>query len=376
MGDSSLLEMSWRTALLLAVTFPVMLSGLMLLWHPHERLAARFLGLFLLASVIEVIPQIIGFAGFYAVWPGLTFAPFNVELLLGPLLLIHALYLMKQQLPKQTLWLLIPGLIQFLYYLWAFLMLGDYRQKWAYNDRFHEPYVVPVESVIGVALFIYCWVRIFWLFRAYEQHLEHHESAALDFRPGWLQHLLVVTLLLLIFFAVAQLVPVFITKVSYVEEFPLVVLMMVLLAWIGFEALRKLNQPFPKMSDPSNQPPAKPEQRSWLTEAEQLQQQMEQHHWYLEPKLSLRDLAGLLHSNESYVSRTINSGLGMSFNQYINRCRIQHAKQLLMEQHQSVLNIALDSGFNSKATFNRVFKQAEGLTPSQYKNHHKKSQIT
>jgi len=376
MGDTSLLEMSWRTALLLVVTFPVLLSGLMLLWHPHERLAARLLGFFLLASVIEVIPQIIGFAGFYTVWPGLTFAPFNVELLLGPLLLIHALCLMKHRLPKHVFWLLLPGLIQVLYYLWAFLLLGDYQQKWAYNDRFHEPYVIPVESVIGVALFVYCWVRVYRLYHAYEQHLEHHESAALDFRPEWLQHLLVVSLLLLILFAVAQLVPVFITKVSYVEEFPLVVLMMVLLAWIGFEALRKLNQPFPRMNNQTDHPQTRPEQRSWLTEAEQLQQQMERHHWYLEPRLSLRELAGLLHSNESYVSRTINTGLGMSFNQYINRCRIQYAKQLLEENRQPVLNIALDSGFNSKATFNRVFKQLEGLTPSQYKNLHIKSQNT
>ena len=173
--------------------------------------------------MIEVIPQIIGFAGFYGVWPGLTFAPFNVELLLGPLLLMHALCLMNKHIPKSVWWLLIPGLVQVLYYFWAFLMLGDYRQKWAYNDRFHEPYVVPVESVLGVILFVYCWVRIYRLFRAYEHHLEHHESAALDFRPEWIQRLLVVSLLLLIFFAVAQLVPVFITEVSYVEEFPLVV---------------------------------------------------------------------------------------------------------------------------------------------------------
>ena len=373
MNEAASIDIGWRSALLMAVCMPVLLSALILLWQKTEAKAARYLGLFLVAAVIEVIPQIIGFAGFYAVYPGLTFAPFNVEMFLGPLLLLHVHHLMHQAPPKHLKWLFIPGVIQVLYYLWAFTMLGDYKNKWAFNNTFHEPYVMPVEVVIGVGLFVYCWANTYLLSRDYEKYLENNQSVASEFKPVWVYRLLVASLVLLVFFIVVQVVPVFITDMSYVEEYPLVVLMMAILAWVGIDAISKLQHRFPKIVS-SDQPPEAAsnwQQKDWSDEAAELELQMAAEQWYLEPRLSLQQLAQQLGSNESYVSRTINQGIGLSFNQYINQWRIKHAKAQLEQPHQSVLNLALESGFNSKATFNRVFKEQVGITPSQYK----KSQI-
>ncbi len=376
MNDEASLQITWRSALMLAVCVPVLMSALVLLWQKTEPKAAFYLGFFLVTAVIKVVPQIIGFAGFYAVWPGLTFAPFNVELMFGPLLFFHAHQLMYQRPLGRLKWLLIPGILQFIYYTWAFLFLGDYKNKWAYNSRFHEPYIIPIETILAVLMFIFCWVKTFQLTRQYENFLEHSHSAALDFTPVWLHRLLVASLVLLVLFIITQLVPVFITDMSYIEEFPLVVLMMLILSWVGFEALRKLNHSFPKVSiaitSKDDEPPTI---RSWHHEATQLESQMKQEKWFLEPRLSLHDLATALGSNETYVSRTINQGLGMSFNQYINQWRIEFSQQLLQQSKSSVLNSALQSGFNSKATFNRVFKEQLGMTPSQYKKSLKTSQI-
>ncbi len=368
MNDAATIVLSWRSALLFAVCVPVLMSALVLLWQQTERHSARFLGLFLLAAIIKVTPQIIGFAGFYDVWPGLTFAPFNVELFFGPLLLLHAYHLMQQQPAKKLYWLLLPGAIQLLYYCWAFWGLGDYQNKWRYNDSFHHPYVIPVESVLAVALFVYCLFEIYRLSRCYEHYLEHNQSAAVDFKPVWIQRLLLAFLLLLMLFIIIQMVPVFITQLSYTEEYPLVVAMMCILAWAGFEAIRRVNVPFPKIpatSEPGHQ--ASNHEKDWQQEARYLAEQMAEQQWFLEPKLSLRELAQKLGSNESYISRTINLGLGQSFNQYINSLRVAYAQQQLRSNNTSVLALAFDSGFNSKATFNRVFKAQVGMTPSQYK---------
>ncbi len=375
MNETASLQITWRSALMLAVCVPVLLSALVLLWQKVENKAAMFLGLFLLVALIKVVPQIIGFSGFYAVWPGLTFAPFSIELFFGPLLLFHAHHLMLLKPIGQLKWLLIPGFIQLLYYCWAFLMLGDYKNKWAYNNQFHEPYIVPIEAVLGVILFVYCWGKIYQLSRNYETYLNHHQSTAVEFRPVWIQRLLVASLILLVLFIIVQIVPTFITDMSYIEEFPLVVLMMVILSWVGFEALRKLNQNFPKISAAQNLDHDQPVQaKSWSSEAVDLEQQMSHNQWYLSPRLSLSDLANTMGTNETYLSRTINQGLGLSFNQYINQWRVEHAKQLIKQPHRSLLNLAMDSGFNSKATFNRVFKTSVGLTPSQYKKSQQKSQ--
>ncbi len=370
MNEAATIQITWRSVLMLAVCMPILMSALLLFWQKKESKSAIFLGLFLLAAVIKVIPQIIGFAGFYSVWPGLTFAPFNVEFLFGPLLFFHAYHLMNHKPLGPYKWLLIPGILQLSYYFWAFLFLGDYKNKWAYNNRFHEPYIIPVETLMAVFLFVFCWIKIYQLSRTYEKFLEHSQSTAADFKPVWIQRLLIASLLLLFLFIIAQVVPVFITDMSYTEEFPLVVGMMIILSWVGFEAIRKLNQNFPKLAvikycenEISKSNPS----RSWSDEIVQLEAQMKQRQWYLEPRLSLHELATSLGSNETYVSRTINQGLGMSFNHYINQLRVNHAKKMLAQPHQSILNVALDSGFNSKATFNRVFKQHAGLTPSQYR---------
>jgi len=70
------------------------------------------------------------------------------------------------------------------------------------------------------------------------------------------------------------------------------------------------------------------------------------------------------------VSEVINTGMGVNFNELINRYRVEEVKRRLVDpknDHLSLMAIGLDSGFNSKATFNRVFKQIAGMSPSQYK---------
>lgn len=95
MGDLSNLDIGWRSALMFAVCLPMLVIAAMLATRRAERAANIFLAGFLLVAVVAQIPQIIGFPGFYQVWPGPTFAPFNVELYAGPLVYLHADRLMQ-----------------------------------------------------------------------------------------------------------------------------------------------------------------------------------------------------------------------------------------------------------------------------------------
>lgn len=102
----------------------------------------------------------------------------------------------------------------------------------------------------------------------------------------------------------------------------------------------------------------------------QLRAVMERDALYREPALSLDALAERLGASRHHVSQVINEGLGISFFEYINRLRIEEAKNLLAgaEGAVRVIDVAYSVGFNNKVSFHNAFKRATGLTPTEYKN--------
>jgi AraC-like DNA-binding protein len=84
--------------------------------------------------------------------------------------------------------------------------------------------------------------------------------------------------------------------------------------------------------------------------------------------LNLRSLSRDIGEKAHYVSQVINQDLGSTFYELVNRRRIAEAKRLLTnEADQTVLEIALAVGFNSKSTFNTAFRRETGMTPTAFR---------
>lgn len=99
-----------------------------------------------------------------------------------------------------------------------------------------------------------------------------------------------------------------------------------------------------------------------------LHQALGEEELYRDSLLNLRSLSAGLKENAHYVSQVINQDLNMSFYQLVNQHRIERAKKLLVDSpDQTVLEIALFVGFNSKSTFNAAFRQNTGVTPRDYR---------
>lgn len=90
---------------------------------------------------------------------------------------------------------------------------------------------------------------------------------------------------------------------------------------------------------------------------------------YEDPELNLLGLAHILKTNPSLLSKVINQGFGKNFNDFVNHYRVVSLQQKLREgqqKHQTLLSLAYECGFNSKATFNRAFQKHTGVSPREW----------
>ena len=103
---------------------------------------------------------------------------------------------------------------------------------------------------------------------------------------------------------------------------------------------------------------------------QRLTKSMEKEKPYLNENLTLKELADKLETSPNNLSQIINERFSKNFYEFINEYRINEVKSLLIDpeySHYSMLGIAFECGFNSKSTFNSVFKQFTGKTPSEFK---------
>jgi len=90
---------------------------------------------------------------------------------------------------------------------------------------------------------------------------------------------------------------------------------------------------------------------------------------YLDRDLTIFDLSSQLHISRHALSEVINEHMGMNFYNLVNEYRVKEVKDRMKSEDYrqlTILAIAYDSGFNSKSSFNTIFKEKTGQTPSQY----------
>lgn len=100
-----------------------------------------------------------------------------------------------------------------------------------------------------------------------------------------------------------------------------------------------------------------------------LEQMFSKEKLHRQPKLSLEEVASLMKLPDRYVSHLINVYHNDNFSHYVNGWRVKDVLEKIndpTEQHKTLLALALECGFNSKSSFNQIFKTHTGKTPSEY----------
>jgi AraC-like DNA-binding protein len=102
---------------------------------------------------------------------------------------------------------------------------------------------------------------------------------------------------------------------------------------------------------------------------QKLEKFMNDHRPYLDPELTIEKLSELTKIRKIMLSQTLNKGFNKNFFTFIKEYRIRHVEQILKSkthEHATIMDIAYESGFNSKTGFNRAFKEVTGKTPTEY----------
>lgn len=100
---------------------------------------------------------------------------------------------------------------------------------------------------------------------------------------------------------------------------------------------------------------------------------MDEEKLFLDPDLTLIKLSLRLRVHYNHLSRIINERFGLSYNDFINKYRIEEARKKLTspeERESTILDIAFSTGFYSKSVFNAAFKKFTGMTPTEYRKKH------
>jgi AraC-like DNA-binding protein len=97
---------------------------------------------------------------------------------------------------------------------------------------------------------------------------------------------------------------------------------------------------------------------------------MEEDKIFLEPEITLEQLAERVGLPPRQVSTIINRHFKKNFFEFVNHYRVEQAKQLLTQADQpaSILDVMADAGFNSKSAFNRYFKKFVNMTPTEFRD--------
>ena len=349
----------------------VLFAGLLVRrWFINRSNADLWLALLLLLLSSSLITPFIGFANVYDLNQWLTYFPFSILYSYGVCVWFYTLYLTDSQrkFSLRDLSVFIPSAI----YLGYRFFLFSHTDEWKgwYNNTYNhtaQTFIFVTELVWNL-FFLYLAIAHY---RKYRSWLNENYSDTEKIKFDWLRNFLYVFAAVLILGAIFDFTDSFLFKLSYIQYFYFEIVLSLVtyyLAIAGYLRSQTIELHFAETQG------SKAEQKgALLAETElqklkdRLQSVMDADRPYLEPTITLTDLARNIGVNTSVLSYVINKGFGKNFNDFVNGYRIDKVKAKLGSADESTLTaIAFESGFNSKATFNRAFKKFTGTTPKDY----------
>lgn len=356
-----------------------------------KNLTDLLLALILCITCYHQTSYTIGFMDWYDTYKStkVNYYLINLSLGLAPLIYFYFRTITnpKQSLLKKDLLHFIPVILLVL--IRVLILIYDANQEdfdMVQNGylviNFQWKYLDPFIGLVSMLQMLIYLVLSFQLLYSYREKIKHFFSNTFKLELNWLNKFLIVYTILYIYYSIQLVVNATIINLSWRQEWWYYLLSGLVIIYVGikgyFTDLSKLKEieiasflnENKLISNVKSNTENNFELSSKITFVKKsIEEQFEKNKLYLEPDLTLVSLSNKLSISREELSETINKGFNLRFNDFINKYRVEEFKQKLIKgkhNHLSLLGIAYECGFNSKATFNRAFKKFNNTSPSEY----------
>jgi len=320
----------------------------------------------------------------YPNYPGLGMIINETVFLNIPFLYLYLLSIIYSdfKLRPKHLWHITPFFINILIFMPRFY-LGSFDEKWKFLNM-GKSNVIEQElsySLLHIQTLVY-FLACFYIINKYRKLLLENFSNASMFNYRWLFQLVIILALGSLVASFKNIFMFFEIETAYNFALVLVnVLSFVMICWIVMKALKNpeifrgvnSNLQLVKHLITNNKPISKfdLEQELETESINRLSKFMQSEEPFLNPTLSISDLATQVEIPTKELSVLINHNLNQHFFDFINNYRVKKAMQILSNPEKSnvtILEILYEVGFNSKSSFNTAFKKYTHLTPTQFRS--------
>ncbi|WP_430928219.1 helix-turn-helix domain-containing protein [Polaribacter marinivivus] len=347
--------------------------------------ANKWLSFLLFLCAMYIAPYMLGYAGWYSrkvTREILYFIPFMQVLLIGPVIFFYTKSLLNStfKISKKEYYHFIPALIYLVYSLIVFITDKLILDEFYFYADGRDKDMANWYQIAGIISMVYYLIASLKFYKNYKKlvfdKVSFADSILFEWIPNFLIAFLSIVVLRVLLFLLNPEWGNFGNQFWHYIAFSIVVLYVSVNGYanaVKMSFLNDVNSESINVYQESDEDYKTKQDNTNLEEIEfwkdKILHLVENEKVFKNPTLTLSDLSKLLNTNTKNISKSINSGFDMNFNDFINHYRIEAVKEKLhKEEHKTstLLGIAFDCGFNSKATFNRAFKKSIDLCPKDY----------
>lgn len=373
------------TLFIIGIFFSFFLQ-ILLFSKKNKTIADKILGTWMLFIGLHLMSYYAYSLGYWDKYPHLTGITHPFPLLHGPFLYLYVVFSIRktQGFRKKDFLHFLPAILSYLYMFPYFFLYSEEKKRLVDSGQLTDYRVFMMISLVGfvvsgVAYAILAYQLIGRFNKMVHENLSYDENINLN----WLRYCILGILGIFVTVGIFSVIQ-YLLKVDlpFNPDFIFYTEVILFILFVGYFGIRHESLFIENVSVATVQEIEKPENKTSAeykksglktNDAEayhnKLLQLMTSKKPFLEPKLTLNTLANELDITVNHLSQVINQFQGKNFYDFVNEYRIEEFKTRALSpknKHLSLLALALDSGFNSKSSFNSVFKKHTGMTPSQF----------